>query len=230
MFAKLFIAIAVLGFYFAYSQNPSVHPLPGTQRISPDDERGSSNTVLERKFGETIQIQSFRDDSQIIRKINLNGELNTVVLPSQSYSGRDGLSSACSSADTVNSVKVTIVFDKPFNDLSMGNKDNFVRRYDQPDSVHAVFTVPVGKYDLFVTFPEKSKRYVFREGIYITDTTTLVVSSTEAKYSIKYQGIDNNGQSLSRCQEKTRTLLCVFPDSSVLKTWILMTSDDSILI
>ena len=133
----------------------------------------------------------------------------------------------------IKAAKMSIAFDQPYADFILAGRFNQVNssNVSWSDMNHAEFVAPTGMYDLLAIFYAGTANLVFREGININTTTSLSVSSTEAKYSVALNGVDQNGQPLSSSLYSLNNFLFTFPaDDSSTVSWSVFDPSDSIFV
>jgi subtilisin family serine protease len=133
----------------------------------------------------------------------------------------------------IKAAKMSIAFDQPYPDFILTGPIGQMNSYNVawPDANHSEFVVPAGMYDLLSIFYGSSASLVFREGITIATTTSLSVSSTEAKYSVTLKGINEDGGPLSPSLSTQNNFLFTFPGVDATgETWCLGTSSDNIFV
>jgi hypothetical protein len=177
------------------------------------------------------------DSQQVIMNLLVDNSL--VPYPHEGSLSYSGKAHICGTKDTlhipwafVKAAKVTIAFDQPYANFVLANQTYVILSFEATwsDSTHAEFIVPEGTYDLFSFFWGSSIQSVLQEGLSISNVASLSVSSTDAKYSVALQGVDQKGQPLSSCQSLNRAFLFAFPDSSRFGGWSITGSIDSMLV
>jgi len=120
----------------------------------------------------------------------------------------------------IKAAKISIAFDQPNADIILAGTHSQINSLSisWPDMNHAEFVAPTGTYDLLAFYYSSPMSIIFREGLNLNTRTSLSVSSTEAKYSVKLCGVDQNGQLLSSSLSAQNNFLFAFPaeDSSTV--------------